>query len=132
MLVVGYSLRLGQRRNILLLRLFISIRFHQHGWGLRGLHLTPRDASEPNSAVAIPMRVGAGAGSSELKQKELCMARVLCASDWNISACGSCGQFKNKKKLFVKPPSPYGPGRRPYPHPPPPPMLVSTHLQQPG
>ncbi len=31
---------------------------HQHGWRLRGLHLTPRDASEPNSAVAIPMRLG--------------------------------------------------------------------------
>ena len=35
---------------------------HQHGWGLRGLHITPRDASEPNSAVAIPMRVSCWAG----------------------------------------------------------------------
>jgi hypothetical protein len=43
----------------------LPILNHQHGWGLRGLHLTPRDASEPNSAVAIPMRVGASAGSSE-------------------------------------------------------------------
>lgn len=42
------------------------------------------------------------------------------------------------KKLFVKPPSPYGPGRRPYPLPLKPyriltaHKLVSTHLQQPG
>jgi hypothetical protein len=42
------------------------------------------------------------------------------------------------KKLFVKPPSPYGPGRRPYPLPlkslqnPYSHKLVSTHLPQLG
>ena len=84
---------------------------------------------EPTLA-STPMRVGASAGSYDVEDiaKRLVCHQVLCASDWNISACGSCG-LKNKKKLFVKPPSPSGPGHRPYPHPL---KLVSTYLQQPG
>jgi hypothetical protein len=72
MLVVGYSLRLGQRRNILLLRLFISICFCQHGWGLPEGVEPPIIRNPlldwlllPLAPSAIPMRVGAGAGSSE-------------------------------------------------------------------
>lgn len=56
-------------------------------------------------------------GVLRILKKEQYSTQLLCASDWNIPNCGSCGQFKNKKKLFVKPPSPLAHRHRPYPLP---------------
>jgi len=36
------------------------------------------------------------------KTEEQYESQVLCASDWNIPNCGSCGQFKNKKKIVCE------------------------------